>query len=166
VLAVPARLIDPLPDSGPAYKYELDSDLVGIGGWLILPCIGLAISPFSFLHGIYTDLSILFGSRLQSSLAGHPALAGLILFEAVNNSLLFATTIFLNVLLYRKKKAFSTLMVIYLTANFVLGLADHLFALRFYPQTQLTGVARGFFGAAIWIPYFLQSQRVKETFVN
>jgi Protein of unknown function (DUF2569) len=150
----------------PPPMFSFGSDLNGIGGWLILPCIGLAVSPFTFMHGIYTDLHVMFGNYFQSALTARPALAALIMFEAVNNSVLFATAIFLNMLLYRKKKSFPTLMVIYLAANLALGLTDHLFAVRFFPGSSWAGIARGFVGAAIWIPYFLQSQRVKETFVN
>jgi hypothetical protein len=146
--------------------FSMESDLIGIGGWLILPVIGLAISPFLFLHGVYTDLRILFGSQFQTALATRPALAGLILFEAINNTILFAATICLNILLYRKKRAFPTYMTIYLGAQFVLGLVDHLAAVRFNPDSEWTAVARGFFAAIIWIPYFLRSRRVEVTFVH
>jgi len=133
VSAGPRVLIEPLPDTGPAYKYELDSDLVGIGGWLILPAIGLA---------------------------------DLVVFEAINNACLLIATVCLNVLLYRRKKAFPLFMMLYLGAQFLLGLTDHLMALHFNPHSSWTGVVRGFIAMAIWIPYFLQSRRVEVTFVN
>jgi len=41
-----------------------------------------------------------------------------------------------------------------------------LMALQFNPHSSWTQVVRGFIGAAIWIPYLLQSRRVEVTFVN
>ena len=166
VSAGPRVLIEPLPDTGPAYKYELDSDLVGIGGWLILPAIGLAVSPFLFLHGIYRDLNLLTGAAYRDGLAARPGLADLVVFEAINNACLLIATVCLNVLLYRRKKAFPLFMMLYLGAQFLLGLTDHLMALHFNPHSSWTGVVRGFIAMAIWIPYFLQSRRVEVTFVN
>jgi hypothetical protein len=164
--STPARLIEPLPDDEPAFKYATDSDLIGIGGWLILPSIGLAVAPFLFLHGIYTDLHVLHAGRYQAGLSTHPALAGLILFEAINNSVLLVATLGLNALLYRKKRRFPFYMMLYLGGQFLLQLTDHLMALHFNPQSSWTQVIRGLLGAAIWIPYFLKSRRVEVTFVN
>lgn len=157
----------PLPFSPPAPMFSsTDSDLVGIGGWLILPAIGLAVSPFSFAYGIYVDLRFLVSSQYQAGLAARPGLAGVLMFEAVNNSMLFLATILLNILFYRKKRAFPGYMMAYLGGQFLLGLADQLMAMRLTPHTDWTQVMRGLVGCAIWIPYFLQSRRVEVTFVN
>ena len=56
----------------PAYKH--DEDLNGIGGWLILPAIGLAIAPFVALYIIFmVDLPVLTDSKYQEVLTRHPA---------------------------------------------------------------------------------------------
>jgi hypothetical protein len=57
-------------------------------------------------------------------------------------------------------------MIIYLGAQLLLGLADHLMGARFNSSTDWTPLARGLVAAMVWIPYFLQSRRVKLTFVN
>ena len=79
--------------------FSTGSDLNGIGGWLILVAIGLAISPFIMMHGVYTDLRILTGDRYQAGLALRPGLAGLVMFEAITNTLFLAAVVCLNVLL-------------------------------------------------------------------
>jgi hypothetical protein len=45
-------------------------------------------------------------------------------------------------------------------------LADHLMTLHYNPRSDWTTLFRSMASAAIWIPYFLQSQRVELTFIN
>jgi Protein of unknown function (DUF2569) len=142
------------------------ADLEGIGGWLIFIAIGLAISPFSCLHGVYRDLGILYGSRYQPILTARRGFAGLILYEAVTNTIFFLATVVLNFLLYRKKKLFPGLMIMYTTGHFLSTLIDHFAARELNSSTSPAAVERGLLAAMIWIPYFLRLERVKSTFVN
>jgi hypothetical protein len=61
-------------------------------------------------------------------------------------------------------------MIAYLVINFFLLLADHLATASMFPSVNSTSgmmsVVRAFTGAAVWIPYFLNSNRVEQTFVN
>jgi len=159
----PAGLLDAAIEP-PAFR--VDNDLEGIGGWLILPAIGLALSPFMSVHGIYTDLHILFSRSYETYLASHRGLGGLILFEAVNNSVFLMAGIYLNYLLYTKKRLFPMGMIAFYAGSFVLMLADHLMAARYLPNTEWTTVARIGITCVVWIPYFLNSQRVEQTFVK
>src|SRR3974390_3069678 len=54
-----------------------------IGGWLIPVALGLAISPLLHLHGVYTNLTYLWGSRYQVILKAMPNLPVILLYEAV-----------------------------------------------------------------------------------
>ena len=146
--------------------FTTEMDLSGIGGWLILTVIGLAVAPFLSIRALYTDLAILFGARFQAGLASHPVLAGLVLFESATNSIFLVTQVVLNVMLYRKRRVFPGWMITYLAANFCLSLIDHLWAMRFAQASGWMSMARSFVVAAIWIPYFLRSRRVKLTFVQ
>jgi hypothetical protein len=150
----------------PQSIFSSGSDLNGIGGWLILVAFGLALSPFFILHGVYTDLHILTADRYQAGLALRPGLAGLVMLEAITNSVFLAAVVCLNILLYRRKRAFPTAMVVYFAAQIVWVLTDHLMALKYNPHSTWTGVLRTILTGVIWIPYFLHSQRVEETFVN
>lgn len=160
------------PTSAPVFKtFENRNDLNGIGGWLILPAIGLVISPFMSLHGIFiVDLPVLFGDRYSAFLNGHPAFSGLLVFEIMGNAIFLAGAVGLNFLLYKKKRIFPICMIAYFAINFFLLLADHLATRALLPSTDSNSgtmaVVRAFVGAAVWIPYFLVSRRVKATFMN
>jgi hypothetical protein len=146
--------------------FSSGNDLNGIGGWLFLVAFGLAISPFFILHGVYADLLILYGDRYQPGLAVRPGLAGLVMFEAITNTTFLAAVVCLNVLLYQRRRAFPTAMVVYFVAQFVWVFADHLMVLRYNPRSDWTVVLRTIVATIVWIPYFTQSQRVQATFIN
>lgn len=141
------------------------TDLKGIGGWLILQAIGLAIAPLMSLQGVFTDLRILNGAAYQPGLHAKPELALLILFEASTNVIMFLALIGLNVLFYRTRRAFPRWIITFLVGAFLVTLCDHLWAVQFLP-TNWTAVLQRLVAAAIWIPYFLQSRRVQQTFVH
>jgi Protein of unknown function (DUF2569) len=162
-----ARISEPAGGPGPsAPHFAIETDLSGIGGWLILTVIGLAVAPFLSIRALYTDLAILFGARFQAGLSSHPLLAGLVLFESATNSIFLVTQIVLNLMLYRRKRAFPAWMITYLAANVILSLFDHLWTIHYEHSSGWMSVARSFVAAAIWIPYFLRSRRVKLTFVQ
>jgi hypothetical protein len=143
-----------------------DRGLTGIGGWLILPAIGLAIGPFVALFGLAACFFLLFGSNGQELIANKPGIEPVIVFEIVMDLVFVVALILLNVLFYTKRKAFPKLMIMFYGLQFVLILADHLMAAPFTPDSSPLTVIRSFVICAIWIPYFLQSRRVKLTFVN
>jgi hypothetical protein len=141
--------------------YIGNNDQTGIGGWLILVAISLVVSPILILVRIFVDLQLL----------GHeygikPGLAVLILVEAITNTVMLFAIVGLNVLFYRKRRQFPRWMMTYLIAGFVLGLCDHLAAMSFNPSASWVAVFRSLIAMLIWVPYFLQSQRVEQTFVN
>ncbi|MGO9775686.1 MAG: DUF2569 family protein [Terracidiphilus sp.] len=160
------------PATAPIFKTFNDrKDLEGIGGWLILPAIGLAITPFITFYNLF-GLDIPALSRYGSGLLlnGHSGLIGLLVFEIIMNIILLAGAIGLNILLYSKKRIFPKCMIIFLTANFLFILGDQIAVSALLASADrvsgITDVIRAFIGAVIWIPYFLNSQRVAQTFVN
>jgi NADH:ubiquinone oxidoreductase subunit K len=157
--------------TAPIFKsFEDRSDLNGIGGWLILPAIGLVVSPFMSLHGIITASLLLTSSIYPSLSANHPSLTGLLIFEVIINAAILAAVICLNFLFYMKKRLFPRYIIALYAAQCALMLADYLAAASVFPSADLsTGlftVIRSFIVAAVWIPYFLNSKRVEATFVN
>ncbi|MGB6722155.1 MAG: DUF2569 domain-containing protein, partial [Terracidiphilus sp.] len=165
----PAEARPPGPAPSPTSfvpSFAAGKDLEGIGGWLILVAFGLGIAPFTSIRGISVDLRILYGASYQTWLSAHRGIAALILFEAATNSIFLLGLLGLNLLFYRKKKAFSGWMITYLATHLALILFDHLVALRFSSNPEASPLASVSIGAAIWIPYFLRSERVKTTFVH
>jgi hypothetical protein len=153
--AAPALLVEDRP------AYVGNDELTGIGGWLILVAISLAVNPILLIAAIAVDLRLLgFG------LAAKPGLAVLIMAEAITNTIMLIAMAGLNVLFYRRMRQFPRWMITYLIAGFVVALCDHIGAMIFAPSTSWLGVFRSLIGALIWIPYFLQSQRVEQTFVK
>jgi hypothetical protein len=151
-------------ESTPAFV--MNNDLTGIGGWLILVAIGLAIGPLFRLHGIYLDSRLLFGSRFQAAMNSKPGLEAIIFFELVTNSFFLAYNVLLNFLFYSKRRSFPMFMIFNLAAQFVAILIDHLWAMHFGPANQGFFVFQALVAALIWIPYMLNSIRVEQTFVN
>jgi len=159
----PAESHGPVLD---APKFATGTDLEGIGGWLILVAAGLGIGPLVSLSGVVRDLLLLYGAEYQSVLAARPGLAGLVLYEAVTNSIFLVALIALNVLFYKKKKSFPALMITFLASQLAFVLIDHLGARALQPSTGVAGILRNLVSAVIWIPYYLRSERVKATFVR
>jgi len=146
--------------------FATDSDLKGIAGWLIVHAIGLGIAPFVSLVAVYTDLRILNAASYQAGLQARPSLAVLILFEASTNFIMLLGLIALNVLFHRTRRSFPRWIITFLVAAFVVTLCDHLWTMHFLASTTWMAVFQRLVAALIWIPYFLQSRRVEQTFVN
>lgn len=148
-----------------AVSASAERGFTGIGGWLILPAIGLAINPFIALFSLAACCVLLFGTS-QIAIARQPGITPVILFEAATSSLFLAAGIVLNILFYGKKKPFPKFMIMFFSAQFVVVLVDHIMAAPFNPHSSPMGVIRTFLVCAIWIPYFLLSDRVKLTFTR
>jgi hypothetical protein len=106
----------------------------GIGGWLILPAIGVVITPLAGGFGLVSLLSV---APFQAVLSGGLGVYGLIC----------------AVSFFQRKRSTPMLMIGLYIANAVVGLS-------------MGNAVRGVGLAAIWIAYFLKSERVKRTFVR
>lgn len=154
----PAILSEPF---SPARK-----NLSGIGGWLILVAIDLALSPLGILLALGGDLLLILGSQNSASVTNHQAMAGLLVFDAFTEVIFLAAVIALNFFFYAKRKDFPSWMIGFLVARFVITMAIHLTVSNYVPNYPVTAAFGSFISAAAWVPYFLLSQRVKQTFVN
>jgi len=152
-----------LPDK-PAY--QVDNSLTGIGGWLILVAIQLATGPFICLYGVVVDLRVLYGARYETHLATHHVIATLILFEAATSTIAMLAYIGLNYLFYSKKRVFPKLMITYIGVRAFLMIVDHAAVFGINGHTKVQPVLRYLVYAAIWIPYFINSVRVEQTFTE
>ena len=146
----------------------------GIGGWLILPMLGMFATLGVQLIGL-TKLGDVFGhldalSSLQSNM--------IVLEFCINLVLFLAAPIALLVLFFNKDRKFPRSYIIwqivgsaFVVLDLMLGYA--LFAQAyeasgtpFFDSTTIRSLLSSVVGVCIWIPYMMNSVRVKNTFVN
>lgn len=146
--------------------------VVGIGGWLLLWTVAFFLAPINFLAQVLEAIEIL-GSPWVSKLCQvYSNLRAAVFFELAGNLLLGCYCVYCAYLFFKKKKeAPRTIQkFIILTTAFVL--IDYSWTFLAYrhivPITpeDLSRVIAAVVAAAIWIPYFNVSKRVKATFVN
>lgn len=154
------------------------SEPYGLGGWLILPMLGLIFLPIKlgiilvavffpiFSEGYWEILTT------PGSEAYHALWAPLLIFEIAGNTVFLFASIALLVLFFKKHYRFPKMMILFLAANLAFVVIDF-FAGDLIPAVAdqpapeaLQEMFRTFVGAAIWIPYFMQSVRVKNTFIK
>ena len=151
---------------------------VGIGGWLILVVIGLFVTPMRIAYMLITTHWPIFrdGAWDQLTTPGTPSYHALwgpfLVFEVVGNALsivLGLTTLFY---LLRKSHNAPKMAILWYGWGAVLVVIDSVAgnlipAVAAQPDPASTKeLMRALIGAAIWIPYFLVSKRVKATFVH
>jgi len=150
----------------------------GLKGWLILPAIGLFVAPLRLGLNLLKDFWPIFRDGYWPVLttpgteAYHPLWKPLLTFEIVGNSLFILANLALIFFFFTKHWRFPTLYVtmlvlnvIFVVSDFFMGNAIPLVAASKDTQA-LREMARTIIAAAIWIPYFLRSRRVKNTFVK
>lgn len=155
---------------------------IKIGGWLLIPFIGFHVIPIwityttgAFILDLSDGIWLLVtdtGTKLYN-----PLVAPFFVFEiAANISLIILSVIVLYLMHIRKKSAPRFAITYYLASVVVLFIdicGAALILANYYPpiaEKLLTQVsielAIAFLAASIWIPYFLRSDRVGETFAK
>lgn len=150
----------------------------GLGGWLILPAIGLVFSPFRILAYVGRDILPIFqdGGWEVLTTPGmemyHPLWAPLIILETAGNLFFVGFAVVLIYLFFTKSHRFPSLMIAYLLSNLGFIVLDSLmgnfipFLADEFDADVMKEIVRGVVGAMVWVPYFLVSKRVKNTFVR
>ena len=142
------------------------------GGWMILPMIGLTVSPLTMSWSLYNGgyfYDYVLGFLLEGPSGENFQLGLLVLAEIIWNMAFLAFTCFTIFQVYTKRTSAPIWMVAFYIANFSsLGLDVYLAYLVGVEveSNDIQSIFRAIVGAAIWIPYFLNSERVKQTFVN
>lgn len=147
---------------------------LSIGGWLILPAIGLTLSPIIILVQVFQEDYFLasFWYGIQNSGIDNSWLLTLISgFELFYNIGFFLFTVLIITLFYTKRTSLPKLIILFYLLSFSVPLLETILLSAMYPDLfdatdpeSVKDLTRAIVGAAIWIPYFLVSTRVKKTF--
>jgi hypothetical protein len=157
----------------------------GIGGWLILPVIGLFVSCIGSLYLLFRGVIPILRSwdtfTSPDSSLYHPLLGPYFGFITFIDIAILVVSIFLLVLIFKRKRILPTIIIYAYTAFVFVTLVNFVAIVTFIYQfmaergdtaeasslvTQgiVDVVLRGIITCGIWIPYFLYSKRVRNTF--
>lgn len=144
-------------------KAALKPRPVGIRGWLTLVAIGFILGP------ILSVLSFVAVAKEIYELST-PTHAGLYLLDALLHLGVLAFLFYAAALFFGKKSdaplAIIALIVVSLITTAILLIIELGSGAKEFAAETAKQFARGIIVAAIWIPYFKMSKRVKATFVK
>jgi hypothetical protein len=148
----------------------------GIGGWLILPLIGLFVFPVRVVISLISDYWPLFQGGVWGNLTTpgsevyHPLCAPVIAVEIAFNAGFLLLDLALLYLLFTKSYRFPKAFIAFALLNLAFIVGDAAVAWQI-PAVAARGleapgaeVARALVLAAVWVPYMLVSKRVRNTF--
>lgn len=143
----------------------------GLGGWLILPQFGLFTTAIMLILGILSLDVAYFNGEAWDILSDQPGYRAYVIFSIIYNISMLIFTIFSIVQFYRKKAMLPRLMIILYTVAISMSILDLImlqqltFVTDEEMKTLITNLGRNIIAGGIWIPYFIKSKRVKNTFV-
>lgn len=154
-------------------NYEVSYD--GFGGWLVLPMIGLFLTPIFALINVSTGgfFNHIQWEILTNSSAPNynPSLGLLVLVEYLFQLAMLAYSVFVLILMLLRRTSFPLFVVIMYAANVLFIFIDAIWLHAMDMATAFDGddataVIRQLVAAVIWAPYMIYSQRVKGTFTE
>lgn len=145
-----------------------------IGGWLILFALGVFVSPIRILYYLATKFPPVFSENTWQSLTdpaseSYSSLwAPLLIGECAFNIVLLFVSIFMVVLLIRKKSIFPKIYAGVAIAFAIFIIIDAYIATLIMPNISIfeSDTTWGLVSYLIWTPYLFISQRSKETFIK
>ncbi|MBM6383051.1 MAG: DUF2569 domain-containing protein [Paenibacillus sp.] len=150
----------------------------GLGGWLILIQIGLLLTIVLLAVQLIQQIVPIFTTETWELLTSkqsdyyHPLWGPVLIFELVYNVLFLLLSLYTVFAFYSKKAILPRLMIIFYSVSLVVGIMDYLLLLQIPMARDLEDgssmreIAKSVLTCAIWIPYFIKSVRVRNTFVN
>jgi len=159
--------------SSSEYVSKPKKEPTGIGGWLILPMLGLFLTPVFSLISIAQILPF-FSDGTWEALTDPaspdylPLFGMTLLFELFFSIGFIGYAIIALILLFKKHYLFPKIMIAVYLINVFYMITDHILVNMIAPEDPepITDVAKSIIAALIWCSYFTKSVRVKNTFVN
>lgn len=144
----------------------------GIGGWLILPAIGIALNPFLIFGDIIVLIQLEYSWEYRLAAAILPMLDMLTMLDLLGDFAFFVFSIVLAVKFFKKRAGAPNLVVWFMVLNTLFALILWVLSIGVWSVAPQLTFDYGFkaFGyivaSLIWGSYFKLSKRVKATFVN
>lgn len=146
-----------------------------ISGWMVLLAIGVFTNPLRIFSNLIKSPVFTNGVWLQLDKATNAThnvtvLQLLLVAEIACIIALLVFSLLLVSLLYKKRDTFPKAMIIFFMANLVFIVADNLVCYYIFEKTSLEqgdvrDMVLSFIAAAVWIPYLIRSEQVRETFI-
>jgi hypothetical protein len=146
-----------------------------IGGWLVLPAIGLAFTPLRLIfliytHPIYFNLEKWTALNNINSGSYNPGLSGMLIGELLTDTFYAIFAIFLLIIFFKKRTTVPRFIMIFYGLSVLIVILDKILvssvATVNVSNSDVNEIVRSLIAAGIWIPYFLTAQRVKDTFTQ
>lgn len=154
-----------------------NSSNLSIGGWLVLPAIGIVLSAFVLIYQIVSEGFFNHNtwlSLLNSGLDNAHEIVFLVGIELIYNILYLIFIVLIILLFFTRRSNTPRLISIFYVISFTVPLLDTLLTYEMFPEYLIEAdstatykdITRSAIAALIWIPYFHMSDRVKNTFIN
>lgn len=143
-----------------------------LGGWLILVAIGVVLSPLRIAIDLFNAPEMydrqMWANLIALKFYGYFAF---VLFAHLYSVIILTYAVLILILFIKRRSSLPKLITIFYAANAVMVVTASVVGVSMDPSmTEAPGYYRDItsavLAAAIWIPYFNMSSRVKETFVN
>ncbi|OTA14319.1 hypothetical protein Xvie_03838 [Xenorhabdus vietnamensis] len=135
-----------------------------IGGWLYLPATGLILAVIFIIYQFKV------AAEVASRVAYYSTLQNIVIFTMVANIILLLLVFHTAILFFNKLKQAPSFCILLCLSNVIIqGIMVFLVTNRLgysISYDTLLPALQAIATAAIWIPYFMVSVRVKRTFVN
>ncbi len=157
---------------------EKRKELKGISGWLILPIIVLFFIPLKNIIYLFTNFLPFYAKdywlilTTPESPAYHKLWAPVIIFEITGNIIFIILSILLLFFFFKKNHRFPLMFILFLLANLFFFTCDFLMADMIDTVGALNNTSSlrelliSLIFSSICIPYFLRSERVRNTFAD
>lgn len=166
---VTRKCMPPLPPT--------NSELDGLSGWLVLPALGIIVTPFIYMAGLFEQADA-FDSAWMGSFTSPtsdsyiPGFEPLILAEVAVNVFCLIISVAMIFLFFKKRAIMKPTYIVFAIVSVLIIIVDasitnHLLVKAGYDAVGEYGeVMPGIFKVVIWGLYFAVSERVRATFRN
>lgn len=164
-------------ESNEKEKYPTPFGVSGLGGWLVLIQIGMYITIWQTIDSLSKGMQLINSENwklliTETSVRYHALWEPLVSFKLLYSFLYLLFIAIILILFYQKKAILPRLMIILFSVATVYSFIELILTYQIpsVQQSENNIMIREFIRSlafcAIWIPYFLKSERVENTFVR